>query len=152
MSSSVCAILRLDLRQRRWELWAAGAAVFACALVPWLIRDVGVSWQFMGSAAASAVTLVGCRRAGWLPGPLRITGLHRSNLPGWQVQCADGRIFDTELHPDCRVFRAFIWLRFHSRHTLLLGPGDLASEQWRRLRVVLRQQSSSTAPVGERVA
>lgn len=150
MSSSVCATLILDIGRRRWETGAAIAAVLACAVSPWLVREWAFGGQLAFSGVATGAAIVGVMQAGWLRSHRRIARVVCANAEEWHLLGADGTEVITLLHAQTRFFRHFLWLRFESRHCILLGPGDLGSDRFRQLQARVRRRPQPA--VHERVA
>ena len=139
MSSSVSATFSLELHARRWQTALAGAAVGVCAVVPWCLHDVPLWLQSAGSACGAIASTIGCACAGWLSRGTKVLRLARVTMEDWHLEDSAGGSMHTRLHPQTRFFRRFVWLQFESRHRLLLGPGDVAPHEFRRLQVLLRQ-------------
>lgn len=150
MSSSVSATFGLELHACRWQWALAVAVVCACALVPWCLHDVPFWVQLAASLLGAGVSGTGIACVGWWPMHTAIVRIAHASNDDWCLEDGTGRALHTRLHPQTRFFRQFIWLRFASRHSFLLGPGDLAPDQFRRLQVFLRRHS--LAPARERVA
>lgn len=150
MSSSVFAIFNLENRLPRWQALMAIAAVLACALVPWLVRDASLRWQAVASIGSALVCLLGVRHEGWLGGACRPIRIAYGSGEDWHLTYPDGSCRTTSLHRNTRYFRHFAWLRFASGEALLLGPGDLPATSLRQLQVHLRQPQTTEAL--ERVA
>jgi hypothetical protein len=144
MSSSVYATFALELHARRWQTALALAAVGLCMLVPWCLTEMTFVFRLVLSVSAALLSLGGAWSAAWLPLRHRIVRMTCNSAEEWWLEDAAGRLLRARLHPRTRFFRRFIWLRFDSRHSLLLGPGDLAPEQFRRLQVLLRRQRVAT--------
>ncbi|MET0986231.1 MAG: hypothetical protein ABW034_12580 [Steroidobacteraceae bacterium] len=142
MSSSVSATFSLELHARRWQSALAGAAVAACALVPWCLQDVPFWLQCAASASGAIASYIGFVCAGWLTNGTTVVRLARVTMDDWHLEDNAGRSMHTRLQPQTRFFRLFVWLQFESRHRVLLGPGDVAPHDFRRLQVILRQHRS----------
>lgn len=149
MSSSVSATLGLELHACRWQVALTLAALCACALVPWSLQGMSSSARLAASVLGMIVCGWGFVRRGWWPTRASI-GRIVGSAEEWCLKDRSGRALHTRLHGGTRFFRHFIWLRFASQHCLLLGPGDLPPDQFRRLQVMLRMQSR--ARVREHVA
>lgn len=139
MSSSVSAIFNLEHRLPRWQWAMACGSVAACAVVPWLLRDWPWLLQCFASVGTAAMCLVGAQRAGWLGGGRRLIRIIQTGSGDWYLKDANGYSSVTRLHATARYFRHFLWLRFESGTALLLGPGDLESDLFRRLQARLRE-------------
>jgi hypothetical protein len=150
MSSSVSAIFNLERRLPRWQWVMACASVLACAVVPWLLRGWPLLLQCFASVGSAAMCLVGARRAGWLGGDRRLIRIIQAGSGEWHLNYANGYSSVTRLHASARYFRYFMWLRFESGTALLLGPGDLDADPFRRLQARLREPHAPE--VRERVA
>jgi hypothetical protein len=131
--------VNIDVRQRRWELRIVAAALLTCAFVPWTLRALSLPAQFAVAGGAIALALWGFMRVGWVHTRARLVQVAHTAANEWHLQRWDGGISKTAtLHPHTRVFRCWLWLRFASGHSLLLGPGDIAEDEFRRLRVAVR--------------
>lgn len=139
MSSTVYAPFSLELPRLRWQLALAIASVGACALVPWLMYALPVAARAAFSAAGLTTSLIGLRRAGWLP-PAQCLAWTGGE---WRVTHRAGRLPIRALEVEARCFRHFIWLRL-GVYALLIGPGDLDTEPFRRLQVVLRRPAPAS--------
>ena len=150
MSLSVSAIFNLEHRLQRWQLLMVAVSVLACAVVPWFLRGWPLLLQGFASIGTVSMCLAGARRAGWLGGGRRLVRMTLTSNGDWHLNCANGYSGVTRLHADARYFRYFLWLRFESGTVLLLGPGDLEPDLFRRLQARLREPR--IAEVRERVA
>jgi hypothetical protein len=130
--------------------------VISTALAPtlaWQVSDSvgGVEW-----AAASAGLLIalamsgGFYRAGWLAGPERIARVVWSGEGFWVLLDSAGRAREAHLVADTRIGPGCVWLHWRApdSYSMLLMPGNLPSEQLRRLLVRLRidRQEAAALP------
>jgi hypothetical protein len=140
--------LELDLRRQRWQQAIAWLALCTCAAAPGLLGALAIGPRLAIAIIATAVCAMGLRRARWWPGHVRFVRLRRSDANHWLLTGADSAArLERELHPSSRYFRHFVWLRFVDGPALIIGPGDLAADQFRRLQVVLRHPPLAAEPV-----
>lgn len=113
-----------------------------------LLLALGVSTQLPLSAAAlavvvpGAVTLVGAgfRLIGWFGGSAGLTRIACQPDGRWALTDGSGRTMDAELAAGSRITSFALWLEWRGRvgRPLLLLPGDVPAEDFRRLVVRLR--------------
>jgi hypothetical protein len=139
MSSPGFPTLNLDVSGRRAERTLAIAIVIAaCAALSALDQP------FVLVASAMLCTMlaiaVGFRSIGWMGGSERITRIACQPDGHWLLSDARGRVSDCVLSGASRVTPAAIWLLWagRSNRPLLLLPGDLPADDFRRLVVCLR--------------
>jgi hypothetical protein len=146
--------LHLDVGHRRWDLGIAVTALASLAVAP-----AFAATRFAGFAALwpleAAFVLLGLwsgglalRRAGWLPGGARVMGLSLSADGVWTVTDRSGRENEVVLNTASRVSGGFVYLLLEDtrHHRLLLGPGDVAAVDLRRLSVRLRLKACLAPP------
>jgi hypothetical protein len=100
-----------------------------------------------GGALGTLIAGLGLRRAGWLGGGGRIRHLTWLSEGGWLLRDAAGRRWSGSLRGQTRVAGGWVWLswRLDNRRarSLLLVPGDISSEELRRLVVRLRIEGAA---------
>lgn len=168
MSSNGLPTLTIDLRRRRAEQAGAMLLSLLGGMAPLLMGSfVGWPLRIAGSLLL-ALCICGCfRAAGWLGGSAALARMTWAGDGVWALVFADGREYSGQLRSDTRMSPAAIWLRWDlllppspvlesqaSRRgprsrALLLIPGDIPADDFRRLLVRLRVDQSECAPTAQ---
>lgn len=146
--------LHLDVERRRWDLGISSVALASLAAAPAVAatRFAGFAALLPFELAFVLLGLVGgwfaLRSAGWLPGDARIVRLSLSADGVWTVTDRLGRENEVILNTASRVSGGFVYLLLggERRRHLLLGPGDVAPTDLRRLSVRLRLSAYLAPP------
>lgn len=145
--------LHLDVEHRRWDLGIAAITLASLAAAPVFAATRLPGFVALWPLAVAFASLFGwggwvaLRRAGWLPGSDRVVGVSLSADGIWTVTDSSGRKNEVVLNTASRVAGGFVYLLLECtkhRH-LLLGPGDAAAADLRRLGVRLRLRARLTA-------
>lgn len=160
MSSPGLPTLQLDLRSRRVEeRCAILLTLFAWAAPMLVVSNIGFWWSAGIGLMTSSGVLGGCYLAGWLGGAAALRSVTWRSDGSWVLCDARRRNFDAVLHAASRMSPHAIWLRWdlmpgtppaagtRRTRTLLLCPGDLPPDDFRRLLVRLRVDRSECAPI-----
>src|SRR5262249_5437561 len=146
--------LHLDVEHRRWELALTAITVASLAAAPLYAATRLTGFVALWPLAVACALLVGgggwvaLRRAGWLPGADRLVSVSLSADGTWTVTDSSGRKNEVILNTASRVTGGFVYLLLEctKRRHLLLGPGDVAAVDLRRLGVRLRLGARLNAP------
>ena len=149
-SSTLTPTLMIDARSRRTETWVAILTVLAAALSSALLH-LSPATAAVTAIAMAGVIAVGFGRSGWLGGENRIETVSWVADGRWFLGDRRGRSFEVALEGGTRAACGAVWLRWSNAHgrrprySMLLAPGDLPSEDLRRLIVRLRIEGSRAA-------
>jgi hypothetical protein len=139
MSSSVLPTLNIDVSHRRGDRTLVAAALL-CAIAAMVL------WQEVGAngAISSLCVVAGIgaafRSLGWLGGRFRISRVVVQGDGQWLLCDRDGRTTERTLAGSSRVTSRLIWLQWQGMplRPILLVPGDIPADDFRRLVVRLR--------------
>ena len=140
MSSPDFPTLHLDVSARRVEPALALAVLTISLLATFLLFRQSFA-TFAMAALCGTLTVGGAFRLfGWLGGARRLTRIVCQSDGHWVLSDAGGRRSECELKPSSRITAQALWLEWTSRAgpPLLLLPGDVPREDFRRLVVRLR--------------
>jgi hypothetical protein len=142
MSSPGLPTLTIDVAARRGEHRVVYASL---ALVSFAFWQWDLPLLILAGVAASGliVMVAGYRALGWLNGGARLARIVCQADGGWVLYEATGRAMPARLSPQCRISPHALWLRWDARgrRPLLLLPGDVPDDDFRRLLVRLRMAS-----------
>jgi hypothetical protein len=145
--------LHLDVEHRRWDVGIAAVALASLAAAPVFAATRLPGFTALWPLAVAFAALFGwggwvaLAQAGWLPGSERLVSVSLSADGIWTVTDSSGRKNEVVLNTASRVAGGFVYLLLEctKRRHLLLGPGDAASADLRRLGVRLRLRARLTA-------
>lgn len=151
VSFNACAPCLFDLSNRRWEVRVVCACLGVALVIPWFYFLPSVIVCVSLSCSLAAVVYLGFRLSRWF-GRDRIGRIACTTEGAWVLATHHGSCTETQLSSATRIYRHWHWLVFASGHTILVGPGDLAADQQRRLRIMLRRYTTAAPIMNETVA
>ena len=139
MSSPGFPTLNLDVSGRRAER-TLGIAILIAACAALSVLDQPLVLIASGMLCTTLAIAGGFRLIGWMGGAGRITRIACQPDGHWLLSDGRGQVSDCVLSGASRVTPAAIWLLWagRSNRPLLLLPGDIPAEDFRRLVVCLR--------------